>query len=735
MPPRSAHSTRRAFLVGGGLGVGLLLAWEFWPREYRPNLALGPGETALGAFLKIDTAGRVTVIVPQAELGQGIWTALAQVLADELGADWRQVGVEPAPVNPLYANRLLPKEWAEEAAPAWARDMADWAAERWATDHALMVTAGSTSVRAFEGPFRAAGATARALLCMAAGKRVGADWRACDTEEGFVTRGADRFRFGELAVEAAGFTPPSMPPLRRPGEGGIAGEPLSRLDAPAKIDGTLRYAGDVRLPGMVYAAIRHGPAGDSRLAGQDMAVADGIAGVVGVVRAARWIAVLAQTGWAAERALERMVPRFATAGALADSAAMGRSLDAALGSGGTRLVTQGQPSSPIAGPGTLSATYDIAFAAHAALEPLTATARVSGDRLEVWMPSQAPGLHGDAIARATGYAASAVVLYPTPAGGGFGHKLEGQAGVEAALLAIEAKRPVQLTWSRGEDLRAGFPMPPAKAQLSARMAAGGRLAAWTATVAMPSPSAVAHRLIPALPGGKGADRAALDGLMPPYAVPDVALAHAPVELPVTTGAIFGGAHTANAFFSESFTDELAATARLDPLSFRMGLLSPSPRLARCLTQAAAAGGWSGEEKSGQGLACHSAFGSHIALLAEAGLEGGALSVKRLVAVVDCGRVINPDIVTQQIEGGLIWGLGLAMDDALTFAAGLPQQHGLADLHLPRLADAPEIEVQIIPSDLAPGGVGELGVPVAAPAIANALFSATGKRLRSLPFLL
>jgi len=733
MPPKpSSHPTRRALLVGGGAGVGLLLAWELWPREYRANLSLAPGETGLGAFLKIDTAGRVTAVVPQAELGQGIWTALAQALADELGADWRQVGVEPAPVNPLYANRLFAAEWAGEAAPAWAREIAEWAGQRWATDHALMLTAGSTSVRAFEDAFRRAGATARALLCMAAGKRIGADWRACDTEEGFVTRGPDRFRFGELAAEAATFQAPAQPPLRRPGEGGIAGQPLPRLDAAAKVDGTLRYAGDVRLPGMVHAAIRHGPVGDSRLAAQDQAAADGIAGVVGVVRAERWIAVLAETGWAAQRALDRMRPRFATRGDLADSAAIGRALNEALAGGGTRLVTKGSPAASLSGPGVLSATYEVPFAAHAAVEPLVATARVNGDRLEVWMPSQAPGLHRDAIARATGYPPSAVILYPLPAGGGFGRKLEGTAGVEAAILAIHARRPVQLTWSRGEELLAGPPMPPAKARLSARAAAGGRLAAWHAAVATPPPSAVARRLMPGLPGHAGAERGALDGLAPPYAVAEVALAHAPVTTGVPVGAVHGGAHAANAFFVEGFTDELAAAAGLDPLSFRMGLLSPNPRLARCLQQAAAAGGWTGEEKSGQGLAAHAAFGSHIAVLAEAGLDGTDVAVKRLVAVVDCGRVINPDIVAQQIEGGLIWGLGLALGDALGFAAGLPEQRGLADLRLPRLGDAPEIEVQIIPSDAAPGGVAELGVPVAAPALANALFSATGKRLRSLP---
>lgn len=732
-PSGRAHPTRRALLVGGGAAVGLVLAWELWPRDYRPNLAAAPGETVLNAFLKIDTAGRVTVVVPQAELGQGIWTALPQALADELGADWRQVAVEPAPINPLYANRLLAGEWAEDRAPAFLHGVADWAVGTWATRHALMVTAGSTSVRAFETPFREAGATARALLCMAAGKRIGADWRACDTEAGFVVRGQDRFRFGELAGEAAGFAAPEKPPLRRPGEGGLSGRPLPRLDAPAKVDGTLRYAGDVRLPGMIHAAIRHGPAGDTRLAAQDINAADQVTGVVGVVRNERWIAALAETGWAAERALDAMRIRFATRGPLPDQATVGRALDEALAAAGTPLIQVGDPDKWLAGPGLVTATYEVPFAAYAAVEPLVATARVNGDRLEVWMPSQAPGLHRDAIARATGFSPSAVILYPTQAGGGFGRKLEGDAGVEAAILAIQAKRPVQLTWSRGEELRAGRPMPPAKAKLAARLAGGGRLAAWSAVVAAPPTSGeVAHRLLPDLPGTPGAERAALDGAVPPYAIPALALTHAPAAIGIATGLPRAGAHAANAFFTESFTDELAAVAGLDPLSFRMGLLSPSPRLARCLQQAAAAGGWTGEARSGQGLACHSAFGSHVAVLAEVALEAGQVQVRNFTAVVDCGRVLNPDIVRQQIESGLIWGMGLARGDAVTYAAGLPQQAGLDALALPRLADTPEIEVQLILSGEAPGGAAELGVPVAAPAIANALYSLTGKRLRALP---
>jgi len=732
MPAPANHPTRRALLIGGGV-AGLVVAWELWPRTYRPNLAAGADETVLGAFLKIDRTGRVTVAVPQAELGQGVWTALPQALADELGADWRQVAVEPAPVNPLYANRLLAGEWDEDALPGWAKGIAGWAGGEWAVRHALMLTAGSTSIRAFERPFREAGAAARALLCMAAGKRIGADWRACDTEAGFVVRGTDRFRFGELATEAATFTPPDPLPLRRPGEGRISGRRMPRLDLPAKVDGSVRYAGDVRLPNMLFASIAHGPAGDTRLAGADLAAADAVAGVAKVVRTDRWVAALADTWWAADRALERMRPRFQTQGPLPDSAGMDRALDAALAGGGTRLVAVGGPEPRLAGPGVVSATYAVPFAAHAALEPLCATARVTGDRVEVWAPTQAPAAMRAAIGRATGRAEGRVTLYPTQAGGGFGRKLEVDAACEAALLAVHAGRPVQLTWSRAEEQRAGRHRPPARARLAAQLS-GPRIAAWEAVVATPAAvRALGGRLAPDLSwrGGE-AEHAAIVGAVPPYAAGRLAVAHAPVDLGVAPGIGRAGAHAHTAFFTEAFADELAAAAGLDPLSFRMGLLGAQPRLARCLAQAAATGGWRGEPGAGQGLACHSAFGSHAALFAEAGVEDGRVAVRRLVAVVDCGRLVNPDIVWSQIENGLAWGLGEALGTGVTYRAGLAEPLQLGELRLPRLADMPEVEVAVLPSNEAPGGVAELAIPLVAPAVANAVASATGKRLRSLP---
>ncbi|QJU60370.1 xanthine dehydrogenase family protein molybdopterin-binding subunit [Sphingomonas sp. AP4-R1] len=735
-PPSSPSRglTRRRLLVGGGAGVGLALAWGIWPRDYAPNLAAGPGETIVNAFLKIGTDGRVTVIVPQAEMGQGVWTALPQILADELGADWRQVGVEPAPINPVYANTLLIADAAAEQLPGFLAGPGRWAAREYATRNALMMTAGSSSIRGFEQRFREAGAAARVLLCMAAGKRLGADWQACDTEAGFVVRGDDRFRFGELAAEAAGFSPPDPVPLRDPGEGKLSGQSMPRLDLPAKVDGTMRFAGDVRLPQMLFASIRHGPLGDTSVGAIDEKAAHAVPGVVSVVKRQGWVAVLANTTWAADRGADALAAKYQTRGTLPGAVHVAGALDRALATGGKRLIAIGDAESALGGTPTVAADYTVPLAAHAAIEPLVATARMTGGRVEIWVPTQAQGLTRRAVAQATGYAEDAVTVYPMPVGGGFGRKVENDAAVEAALLAIEAKRPVQLLWTRGEEMQRARHRPPAKARLKAKLT-GGRVAAWSATVATPSAMGAMGQRLFGHGGGGGPELAAIEGAQPPYAIPAVAVAHAPAEIGIETGMWRSVAHSYTAFFSESFMDELAAAANSDALSFRMAQLGGNPRLARCLTRVTAAGGWAGEAESGQGLAIHSAFGSHIALLAEAGVEDDAIRVSRLVASVDCGRIINPDIVRQQIEGGLVWGLAAALGGAVSYTAGVVDQRSLAALNLPKLADIPDIVVELVPSKEVPGGVAELAVPVVAPAIANAIASATGKRLRALPLVL
>lgn len=723
--------SRRGLLIGGGVGVGLLIAWGAWPRSYAPNLVAAPGETVLGAFLKIGADGHVAVVVPQAEMGQGVYTVLPQILADELGADWRTVSVEPAPISPLYANMLIAEEAADEHLPEALRGAGHWVARQVAIRSALMITGGSTSVRAFEGRFREAGATARTLLCMAAATRWGIAPERCDTAGGFVVHGTQRLRFGELAAEAATLTPPKEILLRGPAP------PHSppRLDMPAKIDGSARFTADVRLPDMVYASIRQAPAGSARLSRVDAAAADRVPGVLAVVRNPGWAAAVATTWWAANRGVETMAPRFATGGRVPDSASIDAALEAALGGPHTRFAAVGDVEGVFAGGGAVTAEYAVPLAVHAAIEPMAATAHITGDRLELWLPTQAPALARAAAARAIGFAEEDVTIYPMLVGGSFGRKIELEAAGQAAILAQRMRRPVQLTWSRAEDLMQDRCRPPARARMAAKLGQGGALLGWRARIAAPSTSAEVMARIRLGPGfGHGTEAAAVAGALPPYAIPAVGIDHHAAHIGLATGLWRSVAHSYTAFFGECFLDELAALAGIEPLSYRMQMLGAAPRLARCLSTATALGGWEGGAPgSGQGLAAHSAFGSHVAMMAELHVgKRQEIAVDRIVAVVDCGRSFNDDIILQQIEGGILWGLAAALGATTRITGGVPDARNFDALGLPTLANTPEIVVQLIRSEEAPGGVGEIAVPPVAPAIANALFAATGHRLRQLP---
>ena len=725
--------TRRNVLIGGGAGIGLIVAWGVWPRRYRPNLAAAPGETPFGAWLKIGGDGHVTVAVPQLEHGQGVYTALAQIVADELDADWRTVGVEAAPLNPLYANPLALEELFEGG---FAR-LPDGLRQSFAERTGLIVTGGSTSVRMFEEGCRTAGAAARALLCKAAARRWGVAWTDCAVDAGFVVHAGKRLRFAALAADAAGESVPDPLPIGVQGAGKLTGRSLPRLDTPAKVDGSAGFAGDIRLPDMVHAAIRQGPIGDSRPIRVDRAAADRVRGVLAVVETPRWVAAVATTWWAANRALDAMAPRFATTGPVVDSAAIARSLDAALATQGERIAATGEIGTLLDGGGVVTADYGAGLGVHAPLETASAVAAWRDGRLELWLPTAAPAAARAAAAQAAGLNEGAVVVHPTLGGGGFGATLDPLVAEQAAVLAMRLKRPVSLVRSRGEDVAHDRFRPPAKARLRARLSGNGAIAAWDMAIAAPATGhELARRLLPAaawLALG-GADPYAVAGALPPYRIPALAIHHHAAAIGVPTGHMRGGAHGYTAFFAECFLDELAHVAGTEPLSYRIGMLGGDARLARCLTTVAALGGWGGGQPgSGQGIACHSFRGSHIAVLAEAEMgQGGRPRVERLVAAVDCGRTINPDLVLQQIEGGLIFGLAQALGASTGLTAGRTDVRGFAGLALPRLADTPDIIVECIASDEAPGGVGELGVPAVAPAIANALHAATGMRMRHLP---
>ena len=731
---------RRQLLIGGGVGVGLLIAWGLWPRHYEPNLTAAKGETIYGAWLKIGADGHVTVAVPQAEHGQGVYTTLPQIIADELGADWRTVAVQPAPLNPLYANPMAADvlfEGVFDALPAPLR-----------SSHiartALELTGGSTSVRAFENDLRQAGAAARVLLCKAAAARWKVDWSACSTAGGFVVHGADKLRFGDLAADAAGGSLPDPLPLRGGDANRLYGQSLPRLDVPSKIDGSANFAGDVRLPDMVFAAIRQGPVGDSRLISADRAAADKVRGVLSVVTNDRWIAAIANNWWAASQGLRALNPTFETKGAIVSSSSIDDALTAALDGPGERMASDGDLASVFKGARLVTAEYRVGLGVHAAIETMTATAHFEDGRLELWLPTQAPGLARAAAAAAIGISESRVTIHPMLIGGSFGANLEHRVASQAAILAQLLKRPVQLVWSRTEDLLHDRYRPPAAARMSARLGPNGQILGWLAKIAAPRTGhELAGRLMAtdktvraalALPGM--GDSYAVAGAKPFYRIPAYAIDHHPADIGVPTGHWRSGAHSYTAFFTECFLDELAHVAGTEPLSFRIGMLGGDARLARCLSTAASLGGWEGGvQGSAQGIACHSFRGSHIAVLAEAHIgDDQTPVVDRIVAAVDCGRQVNPDVVRQQIEGGLIFGMAAALGGSTGFTENLADARTLGDLDLPKLADIPDITVEMIRSEADPGGVGELGVPAIGPAIANALQASTGYRIRNLPLV-
>ena len=754
--------SRRGLLIGTLAGGGLLVGWSLMPRRYALPLEPAAGETAYNAWIKIARDGVISVAVPQCEMGQGVTTLLPQIVAVELGADWRQIAVEPAAISPAYANPVIAARWAA-ARNGWFAATGDdpdgVLARRFAEGHALMITADGTSLAAYEAPAREAAAAVRNVLAMAAAERWDVGWEECEAKDGFIVHDKKRLRFADLAVEAATYDPPDPPVLRpepareRPGEaatGLVTAFP--RLDAPSKVDGSFAFAGDVRLPGMVYAAIAHGPIGDSTLQGFDEKATRGIAGLVGVVKTTRWLAAVASDWWAADRALQAMRPRWHVEPGTADSGKIAAVLDIALRRGeAERLVETGDPDTVIGRPATLVARYEVAPALHATLETSTATARFADGRLELWLASQAPEQARQAVAKAMGMGQREVVLYPLAAGGSFDRRLEHEVGIEAASIARSVGHPVQLIYSRQQEVLRGWPRTPAAAVLAAKLVPGGEIAAWRTRIAVPATNReFAARLfdratsLEALVVSAGAsDPLAMEGATPPYAIPHLAVDRVPVDLTLPTSRLRGNAHGYTAFFTESFIDELAHHARREPLSYRIELLGGDVRLAACLTAVARLGEWGGGiEQSGQGLACHrmediaapGIGGGRIAVIATARRDERGVRVDKLAAIADIGRIVNLDLARQQIEGGLIFGLGLAMGAAGAYEAGVPVTARLAALGLPYLGDTPEIRVDFIDSEAPPFDPGELGAVVVAPAVANALFSATGVRFRRLPLL-
>lgn len=747
--------SRRQILIGGLAGGGLVVAYALAPRRFPLPLEPREGEFAFGPWIKLGKDGMVSVAVPQLEMGQGVTTVLAQVAAVELGADWRQVAVEASPPSGAYANLPLAEAWAPLWTPAFASfaEHEDaWLARSFAERNRFDATARGTSLAAYEAPLRLAAGALREVLAKAAAERWGVKPTECTLEGGFVHHAGKHLPFGELVEDAAGIRLPKAPVLRpqpareRPKdfpEGKAAA--FARLDGPGKVTGATAFAGDIRLPGMVFAAISHAPVGESVLGKYDEGKLKGLPSNVRLVPNDGWLAAVADTWWAADHALRTLAPHF-LAKNRAEIELIEGALDKAVQKAEThRIVTIGDPEGAIGPQPSHAIRYDVSPALHAPLETASCTAHLRDDgKLELWLATQAPEQVRKGVAAALGMRARNVILYPMPAGGSFDARLEHPHAVEAALIAKAVGKPVQLTWSRWQEHLAGLPRTPVAAMLWAKTAEqGGQIVAMRSRIACP-PAAqeLGHRLFgekspraAMLAAAGSADALAVEGALPPYAIPDMAVDHVPVAIGLPVGQMRGGAHGYTAFFTECFIDELAHIAHREPLSYRMEILGNDLRLANCLQHAAILAEWNGGvDASGQGLACHRIGEGRIAVIVTARREENGVRVDKIAACVDIGRIVNLDIARQQIEGGLIYGLGLAVGCATGFGDGLPFVGRLSGLGLPVLNNSPQIVVEFIDSEEAPADPGELGVAAIAPAVANALFSATGLRFRRLPLI-
>jgi isoquinoline 1-oxidoreductase subunit beta len=688
--------SRRQFLQASVVGTtGLLLGISYRPAGAAPLAPFQPN-----AFLSLAPDGQVTIFVAKSEMGQGVRTALPQIVADELEADWAAVHVEQALAEPKYGR---------------------------------MTTGGSSSVRQSYLPLRKAGAAAREMLVAAAASRWGVEAAACQAELGVVLHRASgrRLGYGELVAEAAQLSVPAEPRLKDPSRFRYIGKPIPRVDIPAKVTGSAVYGIDVRVPNMLVATVLRCPVVGGKVSTVDASAARAVPGVRRIVQLETAVAVVADATWPALRGRQALVVGWDEgAHAKLGQAALWSSLQDAVQSSGTTARHQGDVSGALASSSrTLEASYRAPLLAHLTLEPQNCVADVRPDGCTLWAPTQVPDRARDVVAQLLGMSPERVVVHTTYLGGGFGRRLETDFVVEAVQLSKAVSAPVKVLWTLDDDFAHDFYRPLSAHQLRGALDPAGKPVAWLHRLAVPSRSPERLR--------NGIDEGALQGaLQVPYAIPNLEVQFAALATPVQLGAWRSVAHSYNAFAVESFVDELAHLAGKDALSFRRSLLGASPRHLRVLDLVAQKAGWGKPmpRGRGRGLAVHESFGSVVAEVVEVVAEKEGFRVERVVCAVDCGTVVNPNTVEAQVEGGVTFGLSAALREAITIDAGRTVQTSLAEYGPLRMRDAPRVEVHLVKTDEPPGGIGEPGVPPVAPAVANAVFAATGKRLRQLPLL-
>lgn len=757
-------ASRRRFLLGTlGVAGALAVGWSILPPRQRLRTA-GPlptpaGEHAFNGWVRIGRDDTVTVMTPKSEMGQGIHTALAMLLAEELDADWSRIRVEHPPIDRIYANLAT----AVDGLPfhpdddGLVRRVAGWMTAKAMREFGLMLTGGSSSVKDLWHPMREAGASARAMLVQAAAAR----WRVPAAEiavsEGRLSHPSGaQARFGELVEAAAALDLPADVVLKDPSRFRLIGRDTRRLEARAKGEGRATFGIDVVLPGMLHATVRMCPTLGGRVAHLDDRAALALPGVRRVFAVDGYnggtagVAVIADTPWHALKAIDAVSVTWdeAVPAAAIDSArVLERLVERLDDPAGHVFHTVGDPDAALAAAArVVRADYTAPYLAHAAMEPVNCTVQVREGRATVWVGTQVPDVARRAAARALGIAdETRVDVRVQFIGGGFGRRLDVDFIGQAAAIARQAPDgvPVQTFWSREQDIGHDLYRPACAARFTAGLDAAGRVVAMTAKSAGQAivPMVIRRYFDLSL---SGPDKTTSEGSFDqPYEWPAARIRHELVELPVPVAFWRSVGHSHQAFFKESFVDELAAAANADPVAFRLGLLARHPRHARVLQRAAEAAGWGrppGPAADGapvaRGVALHQSFGSIVAQVAEVSLGADRrIRVHRVVCAIDCGIAVNPDHVRQQMEGGIVFGLSAALYGAIDIERGRVRQGNFHDYPCLRLEDCPVIETHVLPSAEPPEGVGEPGTPPIAPAVANALHALTGLRLRSLPLRL
>ncbi|MCC7410122.1 MAG: xanthine dehydrogenase family protein molybdopterin-binding subunit [Gammaproteobacteria bacterium] len=743
--------TRRRFIVttalaGGGLLAGYTLLREPDRLATPPAWSAAGAGIALNAWLRIAADDTVTVAIPRAEMGQGVQTGLAALVAEELDVDWAQIRVEPAPLEPVYANIAIVLEglpFADDDERTRAR-IARVLARRTGAWLAIQVTGGSTSMRDAWHPLRAAGASARALLVAAAARRWDIAAAACTTRSGSVRErdGGRAARYGVLVEAAARLTPPASIVLKPRAQHHLIGTRLPRLDTAAKVTGAAVFGVDVRLPGLLHAALRLAPTfgGSVRaFAAAAVLTEPGVHAVVGIPGG---VAVVADHWWQARRAADRLEIDFdAGPHTGLDTAALTARIDTAIDRGPADVYEDLGDAAAVldAASGRIGARYAVPLLAHACMEPMNATARIADGRCEIWVPSQAPSLVRRVAAQAAGIDEEAVTVHTPFLGGGFGRRAETDTVAQVVAIArATGGRPVQMLWSREQDLRHDVYRPAAACRFEATLDAAGRPQAWWHRIACPSVTqSFMQRLWPIGASARKANPNVEGAVQLPYAIPNRRVEHVNVTSPVPVGFWRSVGHSFNAFFTECFIDELAHAAGADPYSYRRALLGNRPRHRRVIDLLADRSDWSRPPPAGRGrgMALHESFGSIVGQVAEVSVDAGRVRVHRVVCVIDCGVVVTPDIVVAQMQSGIVFGLAAALDGVITLRAGAVEQGNFDDYPVLAPADCPRVETYVIAGGDEPGGVGEPGTPPIAPAVANALFALTGTRIRTLPIRL